>query len=157
MLGSFGMLGCFLSMTLQLKQISSGEVQVTALSAANLDDLLHIIDAHKDADYVVGWVDCTVGSSSIGRGIVHTARHLDLTSQNIVTDDVDMSMHALPTKILGVLPAKYLWVVLRMFNHRMGYKIVNAVRYYLGLLRNGHGFVQSLAPVSYTHLRAHET
>ena len=53
MLGSFGMLGCFLSMTLQLKQISSGEVQVTALSAANLDDLLRIIDIHKDEDYVV--------------------------------------------------------------------------------------------------------
>jgi len=149
MLGSFGMLGCFLSMTLQLKQISSGEVQVTALSAANLDDLLRIIDIHKDEDYVVGWVDCMVGSSAIGRGIVHTARHLDLPSQNILTDDVAMSTHELPTKILGVLPAKYSWIFLRMFNHRMGYKIVNAVRYYLGLLRNGHRFVQSLAQFNF--------
>ncbi|MBH27882.1 MAG: FAD-binding protein [Chloroflexi bacterium] len=149
MLGSFGMLGCFLSITLQLKQISTGAVQVTALSAANLDDLLHIIDSRKDEDYVVGWVDCVVGGSSVGRGIVHTARHTELSDKNIMPDDGSNNKHELPSKILGILPAQYLWFFLRIFNHRMGYKIVNMVRYYSGLLRNRHGFVQSLAQFNF--------
>ena len=149
MLGSFGMLGCFLSITLKLKQIASGAVQVTALSAANLDDLLHIIDSHKAEDYVVGWVDCTVVGSSIGRGIVHTARYKELSNKNVLTDDISNNKHELPSAIFGILPAKYLWLFLRMLNHRMGYKIINTVRYYSGLLRNGHGFVQSLAQFNF--------
>ncbi len=149
MLGSFGMLGCFVSITLQLKRISSGEVKVKALSAANLDDLLHTIESHRDEDYVVGWVDCTADGNSIGRGIVHTATHVDHSIDEILPDDSNMNRQDLPSKVLGILPNSCVWVLLRMFNYRIGYKTINAIRYYSGLLRNGHIFKQSLAQFNF--------
>ena len=149
MLGSFGMLGCFISITLQLKRISSGQVTVRALSAANIDDILHTIEFHKDEDYVVGWIDCTSGGKSIGRGIVHTAKYVDHSIQEIVFDESNIKSNEMPSKVLGIIPNNYIWVFLRIFDHRIGYKIINAMRYYSGLLQNGHIFRQSLAQFNF--------
>ena len=149
MLGSFGMLGCFLSITLQLKRVSSGEVKVSALSAANINDLLHLIECNKDEDYVVGWIDCTSGGKSIGRGIVHTATHVDESISEIVSDDSNINRYELPSKVFGIIPNNYVWIFLRMFNYRIGYKTINAIRYYSGFLRNGHVFKQSLAQFNF--------
>jgi FAD/FMN-containing dehydrogenase len=149
MLGSFGMLGCFLSITLQLKRVSSGQVKVRALSAANIDVILQDIECHKDEDYVVGWIDCTSGGKSIGRGIVHTAKYVDHSIQEIVLDESNMKSKELPSKMLGIIPNSYIWVFLRILDHRIGYKVINAMRYYSGLLQNGHIFRQSLAQFNF--------
>ncbi|MDP6792676.1 MAG: FAD-binding oxidoreductase, partial [Anaerolineales bacterium] len=72
-LGSFGMLGCFLSITLQMKRAESGSVRVSAFTAPAIDSMLDLVDMHKEADYVVGWVDCVSDGLRLGRGVVHMA------------------------------------------------------------------------------------
>ncbi len=143
-LGSFGMLGCFLSLTLQMKRAESGAVRVSAFTAPTIDSMLELIDIHKEDDYVVGWVDCMSDGLRLGRGVVHMANHL-LSSEsdaNVVLDEY--SKHELPSVLFGVLPRGWVWRLIRLLNHRPGWKLINSIRYYIGLWRNGHTFIQSL-------------
>ena len=144
MLGSFGMLGCFLSLTLQLKRVQSGTVRVRALTAASIDAMLEIVDVHKEEDYVVGWVDCISSGRTLGRGVVHTARHLQIGKVHAQPAVEDPCAHELPTALFGVLPRDLVWQMLRMLNHRVGWQLINSVRYYSGTFRDGHSFTQSL-------------
>ena len=143
-LGSFGMLGCFLSITLQMKRAESGSVRVSAFTAPTIDSMLELVDMHKEEDYVVGWVDCISDGLRLGRGVVHTANHLlpSKSDANVVLDEY--SKHELPSVLFGVLPRDWVWRLLCILNHRPGWQLINIFRYYIGLWRNGHTFIQSL-------------
>ena len=143
-LGSFGMLGCFLSLTLQMKRVESGTVAVSAFTAPTIESMLELVDMHKEADYVVGWVDCISDGQRLGRGVVHMARHL-LPSESGAKSVLDEHRtHELPPVLFGVLPRDWVWRLLCLLNHRPGWQLINSVRYYIGLWRNGHTFIQSL-------------
>ncbi len=144
MLGSFGMLGCFLSLTVQLKRVHSGTVRVRALTAASIDAMLEIVDVHKEEDYVVGWVDCISSGRMLGRGVVHTARHLPVGKIHAQPVVEDPCAHGLPTALFGVLPRDRVWHILRILNRRVGWQLINSVRYYSGVIRDGHIFARSL-------------
>jgi len=145
MIGSFGMLGCFLTITLQLKKVNSDSVEVSSLSASNFDDLLMIIDQKKGCDYVVGWLDCVASDAIIGRGVVHTAMYLEAVEYE---NDNLITRYDLPDKLF-LLPYKYIWIILRLFNHHIGYKIINMLRFYSGKLRHKHTFNQSLVQFNF--------
>jgi FAD/FMN-containing dehydrogenase len=144
MLGTFGMLGCFLSITLQMKRVQSGAVRVRAFSAGGIEAMLEIVDAHKEEDYVVGWVDCLSGGRTAGRGIVHTARHLLSGEPGSRPLGEETGAHELPATLFGILPRERVWRLLRPLNHRAGWKLINSARYHAGRWRDGHSFTQSL-------------
>lgn len=144
MLGSFGMLGCFLSLTLQLKRVQSGAVRVHAFTAATIDHMLEVVEAQKEEDYVVGWVDCVSSGAALGRGVVHTARYLLRDGAGAQPDVDDPDATELPSTLFGVLPRDWVWRLMRPLNHRTGWQLINGVRYYVGLWRDGHSFTQSL-------------
>jgi len=76
-LGGFGMFGCITAITLRLHRVHSGLLDVEALSARNLEEMIGIFEARSpSADYLVGWVDAASRQPGIGRGIVHQARYL---------------------------------------------------------------------------------
>ncbi|HZK76014.1 MAG TPA: FAD-binding oxidoreductase, partial [Candidatus Kapabacteria bacterium] len=57
-IGSFGMLGCFTSITLKLKKVYSGDLDVKVFVTENLHDLLALYDRQiPESDYLVGWID----------------------------------------------------------------------------------------------------
>ncbi|MRR39225.1 FAD-binding oxidoreductase, partial [bacterium] len=74
MIGGLGMLGVFTSITLQMKRVSSGLLEVYALPTRTLTEQLQVIenDAPK-YDYIVGWLDCI----TIGHGQIHAANYLN--------------------------------------------------------------------------------
>lgn len=68
-IGGFGMLGCFTSLTLQMKRIYSGLLNVDALSSPNLGEMMAYFDAHlHDSDYLVGWIDAFPGGGPLAAG-----------------------------------------------------------------------------------------
>ncbi|HJO34044.1 MAG TPA: FAD-binding oxidoreductase [Anaerolineales bacterium] len=144
MLGAFGTLGCFLSLTLQMKRVQSGSVRVRAFSAGGIEAMLEIVDAHKEEDYVVGWMDCISAGRTAGRGIVHTARCLLPTESGSRSLGEEMGAHELPAMLFGILPRERVWRLLRPLNHRVGWKLINSARYHAGRWRDGHSFTQSL-------------
>jgi FAD/FMN-containing dehydrogenase len=56
----------------------------------------------------------------------------------------DPGAYELPSTLFGVLPRDWVWRLLRPLNHRAGWQLINGVRYYAGLWRDGHSFTQSL-------------
>lgn len=77
MIGGYGMLGIFTSVTLQMKRLHSGLLSVDAYPRRDLRrHLFALQDGAPDHDYIVGWMDTFAGGSSLGRGQIHAARHL---------------------------------------------------------------------------------
>ena len=78
MIGSFGQLGIITRARLQMKKVHSGQVEVKAVAAPDLETMLSLTDDAKDKwEYVVGWIDAFASGKNLGRGLLHFARHLD--------------------------------------------------------------------------------
>ncbi|HRO92084.1 MAG TPA: FAD-dependent oxidoreductase, partial [Promineifilum sp.] len=70
-IGGFGMLGLFISLTLQMKRIYSGLLDVETSSRRDLGEMFAYFREHAaDSDYVVGWIDSLATGKSLGRGDV---------------------------------------------------------------------------------------
>ena len=77
MISGLGMLGIFSSITMQMKRIHSGLLEVSARPSHNLHE--HLADLEENApasDYIVGWLDVTARGGALGRGQIHAARYL---------------------------------------------------------------------------------
>jgi FAD/FMN-containing dehydrogenase len=143
-IGGFGMLGCMTSVTLELKRIHSGLLEVEPVTAANFEDMTAVFEARMaDADYLVGWVDCFAGGAARGRGLVHAARYLDPGDDPEPCRTLRVDAQELPDTILGLLPKSAVWRFMRPATNDLGVRAVNAVKYRLGRREHGHRFRQS--------------
>src|SRR5512147_3030449 len=77
MISGLGMLGIFTSVTMKMKKIESGLLEVHALPVHNLHEhLTYILEKAPHFDYTVGWMDTMNGGKSLGRGQIHAANYL---------------------------------------------------------------------------------
>src|SRR5574339_108373 len=77
MISGLGMLGVFTSITMRMKKIESGLLEVHAWPVHDLHEHLAFIhDKAPDFDYTVGWMDTMTGGKSLGRGQIHAANYL---------------------------------------------------------------------------------
>jgi len=129
MIGGMGLLGVFTSITLQLKQIESGSVQVTGWAAPTLPKLLAAVDEHKASDYVVGWVDCTAFGNRLGRGQIHVARYLHSGEDPNAEASLNLAAQVLPDRMFGVLPKRLLPPLMAPFVNNLGTWAVNTAKY----------------------------
>jgi decaprenylphospho-beta-D-ribofuranose 2-oxidase len=129
-IGSFGMLGCFTSITLQLKKVYSGDLDVKVHMANNLHELFQIYD-HKipESDYLVGWIDAFARGKSLGRAIVHQANYLAPGVDPAPAQSLRLSHQNLPDTILGIFPKSILWVFMRPFTNNIGVRFVNWAKF----------------------------
>ena len=150
-IGSFGQLAVITRLRLQLKRVVSGLVEVRALSAPGLDEMLHILDEAKDRhEYVVGWIDAFAGGKRLGRGQVHLARHLDLGEDPAPYHSLSLDAQDLPDHFFGIVPKSILWRGVKLLLHRPGMRAVNAAKYLLASTAgNDQRFRQSLAAFSF--------
>lgn len=142
-IGGFGLLGVIVSITLRLKRVHSGLLDVTPLVARDLSEMIDLFVARlDDAAYLVGWVDVLARGRALGRGLVHEARHLapgvDAEPQRTLRRD----FQELPDTILGVVPKSKLWIPMRALFHPLGMRAVNAVKYWSAHLHAGKAFRQ---------------
>ncbi|MGZ6388051.1 MAG: FAD-binding oxidoreductase [Ktedonobacterales bacterium] len=77
--GSAGLLGIITSITLQLRRITAGSLDVVVHPAASLDELFAVFQEEQSADFLEGLVD---GFDHAGRGIVTCATYSDVPDRS---------------------------------------------------------------------------
>jgi decaprenylphospho-beta-D-ribofuranose 2-oxidase len=144
MISGLGMLGVFTSITMQMKRIQSGLIEVDALPVRNLHEhLSYLLDHAPDHDYIVGWLDSTNGGKSLGRGQIHAANYLHGNEDPNPQKTMRLNNQILPPRIFGVFPKSILYLFMRPFVNNLGWWGVNTAKYIASLRR--HTFRQSHA------------
>ncbi len=102
MISGLGMLGVFTSVTLQMKKVYSGLLNVHAWPVrdlrTHLDCILESAPAHN---YTVGWLDATARGKSLGRGQLHTADYLEEGDDRDAQRTLKVEYQTLPDKFFG--------------------------------------------------------
>ncbi|MEX1248657.1 MAG: FAD-binding oxidoreductase [Anaerolineales bacterium] len=129
MIGGMGLLGVFTSITLELKHIYSGNLEVTAWTEPTLARLVSAIHEHEESDYVVGWVDCTAMGRRLGRGQIHAARYLRSDEDPDAERSLRVDAQVLPDRMFGVLPKRLLPPLMAPFVNNLGTWGVNLAKY----------------------------
>ncbi|MCB1056156.1 MAG: FAD-binding oxidoreductase [Acidobacteria bacterium] len=150
-IGSFGQLGVITRARWQLKKVSSGLLEVRAVPARDLGEMLRIADDAKEtSEYVVGWLDAFAGGKRLGRGQLHLARHLEEGEDPAPTQTLKLEAQDLPDTFFGVIPRSVMWRLMKPWNHRPGMRLVNSVKFHLSnTLGKDAVYPQSLAAFSF--------
>jgi FAD/FMN-containing dehydrogenase len=144
MISGLGMLGIFTSITMRMKHIYSGLLEVSARPSRNLHE--HLSDLLENApanDYIVGWLDATAGGRGLGRGQIHAARYLHEGDDPDPQKTMALKNQILPSRIFGVFPKSILYIFMGPFMNNLGTWGVNTGKYIASLPR--HTFRESHA------------
>ena len=76
-IGGLGLLGCFTSITLQMRRIHSGLVREVQTAHPSLEALIEAMErASADADDLVAWIDTSARGPRLGRGLLKASYDL---------------------------------------------------------------------------------
>lgn len=131
MISGMGMLGVFVSITLQLKKVYSGYLAVKAWAEPDLSRVLKGVDENKENDYIVGWVDSTARGRALGRGQVHQANYLEQGRDPQPSKSFHPSNQDLPQNIFGLVPRAVVWRILSLTMFNLGLKAGNTGKYFV--------------------------
>ncbi len=144
MISGLGMLGIFTSITLQMKRVESGLLEVHAWPAHDLQEQLSLLlDNAPNYDYIVGWMDTMTGGKSLGRGQIHAANYVHGKEDPNPQKTMQLHNQVLPPRIFGVFPKSILYLFMIPFANNLGWWGVNTAKYVASLRR--HTFRQSHA------------
>ena len=146
MIGGLGLLGIFTSITLQLKRMHSGLLDVHAWAAPSLPAMLADMEPLKsEADYLVGWVDGTAGGRARGRGQLHTAQYLAPGEDPRPSHSLLTEQQVLPDTFFGVVPKSLMWRLMPLVLNNLMVPIGNSAKYFAARrLSHHHRYRQSL-------------
>ena len=137
-IGGFGMFGCFITITMQLKKIYSGLLEVEACTRPNLSSALSWFDENRgESDYLVGWLDSTARGSRFGRGEMHRGRYLRPGEDSAPAKSLSLEAQAVPDSILGIIPKSSMWFYMGFFFNNPGMTLVNTAKYLLARTTSG--------------------
>jgi len=132
MIGGLGMLGVFISITIQMKRMYSGLLNVHAWNVPNLQRHLDgLLAAAPEHSYTVGWLDTMVGGKSLGRGQLHTADYLKEGEDPQAARTLQVAYQTLPDRMFGVFPKSIIHYFMAPFSNNLGWSAVSAVKYYI--------------------------
>jgi decaprenylphospho-beta-D-ribofuranose 2-oxidase len=142
-IGGFGMLGCFVSLTLQLKKVYSGLLSVYAFSTHSFGEIIREFEARMDAaDYLVGWIDCFATGKQLGRGLVHDARYLRPGEDPQPTQTLRVEKQELPDTLFGIVPKSIMWRLMKPFSTGWGMRWINHAKFVAGDTLGNHKTVR---------------
>ena len=144
MISGMGMLGVFTSITLKMKKMYSGLLQVNAVPVTNLKMHLQAIeDEAPKYDYTVGWLDATAGGSGLGRGQLHLANYLHEGEDPDPKKTMQVAYQTLPATMFGVFPKSSIHYFMTPFRIMPLWAMVNTAKYVAslrkGTYRQSHG------------------
>ena len=144
-IGAQGLNGTILDVTLRLKHVASGFLQVTPAPVRTIGEALDLLDEAAGAhDYAVGWIDCFAGGGGLGRGALHWADHLP-PDHRLAGTGLDPRKQRLPDRIAGVVPKRHTWLALKPFNNALGMRAMNAAKQLAGVVQGRRPYLQSHA------------
>ncbi len=130
-IGSFGVLGIFTRIKIQLKRIYSGELLVKAISTSTLEEMLEKLDQNREEwDYLVGWIDCYPKGAKLGRGLIHLARYLKPEEDPNPHRTLRVEYQELPETFFGFIPKSSMWLGMKLL--KPFWRWVNAAKYWAG-------------------------
>lgn len=142
-IGGFGMLGVFTSITLGLKRVYSGLLEVDALASRNLREMMDQFEEYlPNSDYLVGWIDAFASGDSLGRGQIHAAYYLPPGADPYPEQSLRMENQHLSDTMFGVVPRSIMWRFMRPFMSNLGARFVNFGKYRASRLTHGSRFRQ---------------
>lgn len=134
-ISSFGTLGCFTKVKMQMKKVYSGRLHVKGYVARNLHEQFEIFEKHlPDSDYLVGWTDCFTSGDSLGRSIIHQANYLHDGEDHFPFQTLQVKNQMLPDLILGFVPKSIIWRFMRPFSNGLGMRLINSARFVMSKL-----------------------
>ena len=134
-IGGFGVLGCFTAVTMQMKPVYSGLLEVQTESRANLAEMFSYFEENlESSDYIVGWIDAFASGDSLGRGDVHMANYLPQGADPYPSQTMQLSNQHLPDTLLGLVPKSVIWMFMLPFMNNLGTRIINSAKYSAGRL-----------------------
>jgi len=138
MISGMGMLGVFTSITLKMKKMHSGFLQVRAYPVSNLKTHLKaILDDAPEYDYTVGWLDSMAGGSGMGRGQIHAAKYLHEGEDPEPKKTMQVQYQTLPDKMFGFFPKSSIHYFMTPFQIAPLWALVNTAKY-VASLREGN-------------------
>jgi len=151
MIGGLGLLGVFTSITLQLKRLHSGDLDVEAWAAPNLETMLDNMEPLKDdSDYLVGWVDGTARGDGLGRGQIHRAHYQAPGADPRPAQTLSIDYQDLPNSLIGLVPKSLLPRLMRLGLNKLGVTVVNSAKYFSARhLSHHHHYRQSLVAFNF--------
>ena len=130
MIGGLGMLGIFTSITLQMKRMHSGLLQVHSWRVPNLSAHLNELEACASKhSYAVGWMDMTSSGKSRGRGQLHSADYLEGSEDPAPQQTLQVAYQTLPGTFLGIFPKSIIHLCMLPFMNNPGARLVNTGKY----------------------------
>ncbi len=137
MIGGLGMLGVFTSITLQMKRMYSGLLDVRAWPVKSLSEqLAALYEGAPDYDYIVGWLDATARGSSLGRGQIHAASYLHEGDDPDPHRTLQVEYQTLPATMFGIIPKSIIHYFMAPFMNNPGTWAVNTAKYIASLRRS---------------------
>ncbi len=139
-IGGFGMLGCFTSLTLQMKPVASGLLSVEAISTPSLPAMVDEVEMRREsADYLVGWIDALASGRGAGRGLLHAARFLAPGEDPNPAQSLRVVRQELPEEFFSFFPRSWMGRLMRPFVNNAGVRLINAAKYWAGRREAGRG------------------
>jgi FAD/FMN-containing dehydrogenase len=151
-IGGFGMLGAFTAITLQMKRVYSGLLNVEAASSANLGEMMAYFEEHlTGADYLVGWIDAFPGGDALGRGQVHRAAYLAPGEDPSPQETLALTRQQIPDTIAGIVPKAWLPPFMRPFYNDAGWRLVCWAKYLSSRIKEGPAGARYRQPHAHFH------
>jgi decaprenylphospho-beta-D-ribofuranose 2-oxidase len=143
-IGGFGMLGIFTSLTLNLKRVYSGLLEVEAQVSSNLKEMMDQFEENlANADYLVGWIDSFARGNSLGRGQIHIARYLPPGVDPNPHQTMRLDYQHLSDVMFGIIPRSIMWRFMRPLFNNLGARFTNMGKYWTSKMTDGSIFLQS--------------
>lgn len=132
-IGGFGMLGIFTSLTMQMKRIYSGLLDVHSESRGDLAAMFSFFQEYAaDSDYIVGWIDSIARGGHAGRGDVHRANYLPEGADPNPAQTLRLDNQHLGPNLFGLVPRSIIWLFMRPMMSDLGLRFVNEGKYLAG-------------------------
>lgn len=142
-IGGAGLLGCFTSLTMQMKRVYSGNVRVHTQAQVDLGDMFnYFYENVDDASYIVGWMDAFGSGKGLGRGDVHRADYLKPGEDPNPSQSLRLDNQFPPENLFGLVPKSIMWMGMRPFMNNFGTRFINLAKYYAGHVTGGASYLQ---------------
>ena len=138
-IGGLGLFGAIVRITLKMKRIYSGFVNVGAWAEPDLPSMLAATDEGKDRfDYIVGWIDCTQNGTALGRGQMHSADNLPEGADPSPDRSLRVDHQVLPDTFFGLVPKSMLYRFMQPAMNNLGVRFVNSAKYFANRTIGNH-------------------
>ncbi|KAA3655687.1 MAG: FAD-binding oxidoreductase [Chloroflexi bacterium] len=145
-IGGVGLLGCFTSITMQMKRVYSGLLRVQGWIEPDLYHAMDYLEKNqKEADYQVGWLDAFTKGKHLGRAEMHRADYLLPGEDPNPAQTLRLDNQYLPENILGLIPKSSIWMFQLPFWNNFGMRFVNLAKFRAAWLKGHHTGIQSHA------------